>query len=699
MKRNIRAAIAMVGIVGFMGGAYVAQDNYFTHEVMANTVTAESYDSKIELSGSTATVSGSGAKVSSNVVTISQAGTYVLSGNASNVQVVVNAPEADVKILLNGVTLSNDSDAPIYVQDAKDVTISLVDGTVNTLSDKASSVELTDENKREASAVIYSTSDLKINGEGKLVINANYNNGIASKDDLKITSGNYVINAANHGMVGKDSIEIKNGTFDITAGSDGFQSDNTEVDKGYVTIENGKFDITSANDAIQAESKLTINNGTFTVETNGGAASNTQTQGNQMGQGGMGMGRTDMTGTTGTTTGTTGTTPPEIPGEMQFDAEGRPTGGPGGQTPTGTPGSIAPEIPEMQFDANGKPVGGPGGQAPTGATGVDASTSATATTTGKATGTTSTTTGKTTTTNTTTEEDTTSDSYKGLKAADIEINGGTFTLNTYDDSIKASNDVTINSGTFTLSAGEDAIQAENALTINDGTLDVLTSNEGLEGFKVVINGGDINVVASDDGINASSDTTTSKSSTYNEATTPAIIVNDGKVVISAGADGLDSNGALFLNGGDVQVAVANSNVETQIDLDGGLAEVDGGTLVATGGSSNMAVSFATSSIQNSFLHFFSTTMEAGKTLQLLDSKGNVVLTYEPTKAYSSVTISSPDLVAGQTYTLTNGTTKETVTLSSTSTVTKSGTTANAGMGGGKGTRTTTTTTTGTTTTK
>ncbi len=679
MKRNIRAAIAMVGIVGCVGGTYVAQENYFTHEVMANTVTADSYDATISLSGSTATVSGSGAKVSGKVVTISEAGTYVLTGNASNVQVVVNATEADVKILLNGVTLSHDSDAPIYVQDAKDVTISLVDGTVNTLSDKASSVELTDENKRDASAVIYSTSDLKINGEGKLVINANYNNGIATKDDLKITSGNFVINAANHGMVGKDSIEIKNGTFEIVAGADGFQSDNTDAEKGYVTIENGTFDITSVNDAIQAESKLTINNGTFTVETNGGASSNTQAQSGaqgQMGQGGMG--RPDMT-TGEMPTGnqppemSTGTQPPEMPSDMQFDESGRPTGGPGGkmgQMPTGEMGQ-PPTIP-----------------------GADGTTSATQSSTNTKADTKTTTTNTNTAKTTTTTEETTSDSYKGLKATDVEINGGTFTLNTYDDSIKASNNVTINDGKITLSAGEDAIQAENTLTINKGTLNVLTSYEGLEGFKVVINGGDINVVASDDGINASSDTTTSKSGTYNEATTPAIIINDGKVVINAGADGLDSNGALFLNGGDVQVSVANSNVETQIDLDGGLAEVDGGTLVATGGSSNMAVSFATSSTQNSFLHFFSTTMEAGKTLQLLDSKGNVVVTYEPTKAYSSVTISSPSLVAGQTYTLTNGTNTETVTLSSSSTVTKSGTTAmTSGMGGNKGTRTTTTNTT------
>ncbi len=682
MKKNIRATIAMVGIVGFIGGAYVASENYFTQDVMANEVTVGETDGEINLSGNKATVTGDGVTVSENVVTITEGGTYVLSGNGSNLQVVVNAPEADVEILLNGVTLSNDSDAPIYVQDAKDVTLSLVDGTVNTLSDKASSVDLTDENKREASAVIYSTSDLKINGEGKLVINANYNNGIATKDDLKITSGNYVINAANHGMVGKDSIEIKNGTFEIVAGADGFQSDNTDLEKGYITIEDGEFNITSANDAIQAESKLTINNGNFTVETNGGADSNTATNSNNgMAQGGMGQ--QDSTGTT------TGNTPPEIPGEMQFDENGRPVGGPGGQPPTGTPGSTAPEIPEMQFDENGKPIFDDANMpAPTNKP--DGTTNATQTT-GTTEGTTDptkTNTSSTSETTTTTEEDIVSDSRRALKATDIEINGGTFTLDTYDDSIKASNNVTINGGDLTMSAGDDAIQAENVLTINEGTLDILTCVEGLEGFKVEINGGDISIVASDDGINASSDTTTGRSSTYDEATTPAIIINDGKVYIDAGADGLDSNGALFVNGGDVQIQVSNSNVETQIDLDGGLAEVDGGTLVALGGSSNMAVSFSTTSTQNSFVHFFGSTMEAGKTLEVLDAKGNLIVSYEPTKDYSSVTISSPDLVAGQTYTLTNGTTSETITLSSNSTVTKNGTSANSGMGGGRGNKST-----------
>ena len=124
----------------------------------------------------------------------------------------------------------------------------------------------------EPNAAIFSKDDLKINGTGTLIVNANYNNGIASKDDLDIKNGDITINAVNNGLKGKDSIEIDNGTFMINSGGDAIKSDNTtDTTKGWITINNGTFNLTATGDGIQAETDLLINGGTFTIETGGGS--------------------------------------------------------------------------------------------------------------------------------------------------------------------------------------------------------------------------------------------------------------------------------------------------------------------------------------------------------------------------------------------------------------------------------------------
>ncbi len=170
------------------------------------------------------------------------------------------------------------------------------------------------------------------------------------------------------------------------------------------------------------------------------------------------------------------------------------------------------------------------------------------------------------------------------------------------------------------------------------------------------------------------------SASYNEETDPAIIINGGVLNLDSSSDSIDSNGSLFINGGEIYVNGPNSNIEIAIDFDNGLAEIDGGTLIAVGGSSNMMSNFSTTSEQVSFTYFFSSQQSAGATLEIKDASGNVVVSIEPTKGYSSVMVSHEDLKQGETYTITNGTVTETITLSETSTVT-SNSSSQSSMGG------------------
>jgi len=242
-----------------------------------NPGTDNSATSYIKLEGDTISSDGVGITVNGSILTITSAGIYNISGVLNNGQIVVNTEdEATVTLVLNGVNITNTSSAPIYVKSADKVVITLADGTDNAVTDGAEYVfENTDDDK--PNAAIFSKDDLTINGNGSLTINANYNNGIATKDDLKITSGVITVNAVNDGIKGKNYIAVKDGTITINAGGDGMQSNNDEdATKGYVLIEGGTFNIIAGMDGIQAETKLDIKAGNITIVSGGGSVVNYQ---------------------------------------------------------------------------------------------------------------------------------------------------------------------------------------------------------------------------------------------------------------------------------------------------------------------------------------------------------------------------------------------------------------------------------------
>jgi hypothetical protein len=225
---------------------------------------------QITLNGSSISVDGSGATVSGSTVTISSAGNYEISGTLSDGQIQVNTEDKEaVRLILNGINVTNTTSSPIYISNAKKTIIILSDNTTNYLTDSANYVFI--EGVTEPNATLFSHDDFTIYGSGELIVDANYNDGIASKDGLVIANGTINVNAVDDGIKGKDYMVIKDGNFTINAEGDAIKASNNEdLNGGWIQIESGTFNISTGGNGIIAESALEIEYGDFTIESGGG---------------------------------------------------------------------------------------------------------------------------------------------------------------------------------------------------------------------------------------------------------------------------------------------------------------------------------------------------------------------------------------------------------------------------------------------
>ena len=237
----------------------------------------ESEATTITCKDKTFTVSGSGAKADSNVLTISEEGVYIISGTVTDGRIVVEADEkAKVQIVLKDCSITSSDYSALYVKSADKVFLTLADGTKNTISDGKTYKE--DSEESNVDSAIFSKSTFTINGTGSLTVNGNMSHAIVSKDNLKIASGTITVTSVGSAVCGKDSVRIADGTINITSGGDGIKSTNTEKeDKGYVYIGSGKITITSDNDGIQAETTLTCEKAEITLTTGGGSENSSKT--------------------------------------------------------------------------------------------------------------------------------------------------------------------------------------------------------------------------------------------------------------------------------------------------------------------------------------------------------------------------------------------------------------------------------------
>lgn len=283
----VMAALAGCGQTGTAGSSSDVSSNgaYITTAVSENQKNIELTDSnvdinftdrdksseydessavKITLNGSSAVVSGSGVNISGSTVTITSAGTYIISGSLSDGQIVIAASDSDkVQLVLNNAEINCNTSAAVYVKSADKVFVTLPAGTTNSLGGGTEYVQ-TDDNTVDG--VIFSKSDLTLNGTGTLKIDADYRHGIVTKDTLCITGGTYVIDAVKTCLAGKDGIKILDGSFTLTAGSKGLNSGNDDDAKaGSIYIAGGTFTIKSEDDSIHADGSCIIAGGTYTI--------------------------------------------------------------------------------------------------------------------------------------------------------------------------------------------------------------------------------------------------------------------------------------------------------------------------------------------------------------------------------------------------------------------------------------------------
>lgn len=571
-------------------------------------------DENITLSPDGSTSTDASVRIDGQTVTITQEGTYQIAGTLDDGALIVESGEnAKIALVLGGVSIKNSTGAAIQIATADDVTIELSEGTTNVLqSGEEVDIATATESEEASGGALQSKADLKIKGKGSLTVLGYLNNGIHCTKDLKIKNGNISVTALGHGIKGKNSVTVSGGTVTVTSGKDGITSDETEnEEKGFVTIEDGEIIITSAGDGVSAETTLTVTGGVISIISGGGSANAQQ--------------KTD-----------------NMRDWWDFD--------------------------NSASDDN-------------------------------------------------------SASCKGLKAGKaMMISGGSITIDAQDDALHTDGDMTISGGECILSTGDDGAHAALSLTVLDGKITVLTSYEGLEANQITLADGELDITATDDGINAnggsdgfsggfgggfgggrggmggsfggrrndtnnhSGDMTppdgnapsgnpptmpgqdAADSMTTDDTTDkpPLLLITGGKITVNADGDGLDSNGNLRVEGGDITVNGPSNGGNGAIDIgteNGGAGVIAGGTLIALGASS-MAENFGSTSTQCAFLVTMN-SFGAGETITITDSQGTVLCTGVTVKSANSVVFSSADLVVGETYTVTIGSTSATVTQSST----------------------------------
>lgn len=546
------------------GSEFPDDDSVVTALVYSgSSVTATNASGGVVSNPSNLTISGAN-------VTITASSEISVSGESTSGQLAVNVdktaePEGKVVLNLEGLTLSNSSAAPIYVEAIGDeVQISAKNGTTNTISDGTSHTDTyvdSDGNTNTVNGAIFSRDDLKLKGKGTLIVNGNTEDGIVCKNDLKIWNGNITVNAADDGIRGNDSVRIGDpdaadysslsvtvNTNNGSSGGDGIKTNSDEDGKGYVTINGGTVNIDSYADGIQAEQTFTMNGGELNITTYQGSNFTGSASGGNGGWGG-GMGGNDGN------SNKTDISAKGIKAVGVYDEAGTTWQSGGDLIVNG--GTITIDSSDDSLHCGG----------------------------------------------------------------DMQLLGGSMTLATADDGAHSDHALTIGStgGDYdapyvNITKSYEGIEGVD-ITQNSGTVMVTSSDDGYNAAGGADSSGNNNSggwgQGSWGGPGGGNSSDGSQTMTF----------NGGYAYVNAAGDGLDSNGNIYFNGGYVFVSqTGGGNGPLDCGDSNNSITYSGGTVIAAG-SSDM---FETPS---SYSFLSTTSVSAGQTITFTDASGNVLATF------------------------------------------------------------------------
>lgn len=600
------------------------------------TVTAELPDTLIpeehttvRFSGDEVSITGSGAMLDGGEVVIAEGGTYVLSGVSPNSRVIVKADDrAAVTLILDGLALANPLDEAIYFKTCGAAAVILKAGTENyllsgeePLPQEEQPLSITDENEDASGAALRARCAMTISGEGSLTVGGYINNGIAADGGLTITGGVYDIYAVNDGVKSDLDVTISGGVFTIQTECDGIQAGGTlDISGGDVTVLTGS----SAEGAdMKVSDSLMMGMG------GGGGGGGRGKRGSEEASAEAETEETADNTASGETTETADDTASAEPAETQDT------------TPSDEPAEGESNETEDRSPSREMPM--PGGMDDA----MDFWDSDSADT----------------------------PSRKGLKATEaIVISGGILNIDAEDDAIHSDGSVTLTGGTLTLSSGDDGIHGETVLDISGGETAVLLCYEGLEAKAIYISGGYLDITATDDGMNAGggmmgmgpgmrpgaseeaeTEDTDDAASDEAENIESVVRITGGTVLVNSGGDGLDSNASMYIEGGTIFVSGPSSNWDSPIDYGEGSSEfvISGGFLMAAGYSGMFESPDTTDASQGSVYYIQSGSYAPDNAVTTLtDANGKVLAEYAFANSYNGVLISTPEIAAGETYTLT-----------------------------------------------
>lgn len=243
------------------------------------------------------------------------------------------------------------------------------------------------------------------------------------------------------------------------------------------------------------------------------------------------------------------------------------------------------------------------------------------------------------------------ESRKAFKAGTkLLVSRGIFSVNAEDDAFHSNGDLMLSGGSFSIRTGDDGFHADALLRIDSGDITITVCYEGLEGAQIEINGGNLRLSATDDGINAAGGSNTGvrgrPQDRFASGGTYYVRIRGGTLDVLAYGDGIDANGYVYLEGGDVKISGPSMEAEGAVEFDIRFI-ITGGRLITAGSS----LSPAQESTQPSLLFSYSSPVAEGNLISLMDDAGHTLLSYTVRTNCTASAFTAPELQLGKTYTL------------------------------------------------